>query len=155
MPAPKCSVGDWGSWGDCKSPKGLCNTKQSHSLKMTDGQKKLGKGLNGCDVTIYMSRLILTHWHVVTGRMNMENMMKLKNDISQKRQTCLKEGTCPHLQPRPSQRFTECIDGSHTYCLRTTTSIWEYSSNSLKIYSLSCVLVLNILLPLKIHMFHV
>ena len=36
---------------------------------------------------------------------------EVKEDNWRARMECLQAETCPHLQPRPSQRFTECIDG--------------------------------------------
>ena len=37
--------------------------------------------------------------------------MKAKTAISEHRLSCLADHTCPELQAKPTQLFTQCVDG--------------------------------------------
>ena len=56
--------------------------------------------------------LELVFYCVASGRNGMEYMMAVKTEISEHRRACLADHTCPELQAKPTQRFTQCVDGT-------------------------------------------
>ena len=101
-------MGEWSEWSSCKTGRRACDDVSRRSFRLTDDLKRQD---NGEAVSTNTSLFLFTSLWFVAVQFRHERMMSVKNEAWTDRLACMEEGTCPDLQQKLPQNFTECIDG--------------------------------------------